>query len=161
MLASAIALGIVSGWLIRRDLQRLGALEIAWWPLLLVGALLRVGTELFQGGAVLFVIAFAMIAVVSFRNSARLPGAALLGFGALMNAVVVALNGGMPVDPNALLVAGASKSPGLHIDLTDQTRLPLLADVIPVQLIRAVYSAGDVVLAAGGFAVPFRWLAKP
>ena len=60
--------------------------------------------------------------------------------------------------PMLLAIAAASPTPGLHVELTDQTMFPFLADVIPVRLTHVVYSAGDLVLAVGGFLVPFRWV---
>ena len=158
MLASALAAGIVFGWLLRGDLRRLATLEVKWWALLLVGVALRLVAEFIRADAALLVVAFSSIAVVALRNVRRVPGSAFLAAGALMNGLVVAANGGMPVDRGALAIAAASPTPGLHVELTDQTMFPLLADVIPVRLTHVVYSAGDLVLAVGGFLVPFRWV---
>src|SRR6266542_4262864 len=70
--------------------------------------------------------------------------------------VYVAANGGMPVDHAALATAGANMpSDRLHMPLTEASALAVLADRIPVALFRAVYSLGDVLIAAGGFLVPF------
>jgi hypothetical protein len=62
----------------------------------------------------------------------------------------------MPVDPAALASAGGSiTQDGLHIQLDQGTRLAFFADVIPLPWIGRVYSPGDLLLAAGGFVLPF------
>ena len=78
------------------------------------------------------------------------PGIALAGVGILMNFLVIALNGGMPVSPEAIALAGGGSDPTLgikHVILDGTTRLPFLADVLPLP--RSVISLGDVFLALG------------
>jgi hypothetical protein len=86
----------------------------------------------------------------------------LIAAGALLNLVVVLVNGGMPVDPAAAALAGTALrgDDPLHHALDAATRLPFLADVIPLPPLRNVYSAGDVAIAAGGFWLPFRSLSR-
>lgn len=82
----------------------------------------------------------------------QLPGMLLVGIGLTMNAIVIGANGAMPVDPaaiRALGLEGAEVNPGKHILLTEQTRLPWLADVWPLPPLRSIISVGDIVLAAG------------
>jgi hypothetical protein len=81
-----------------------------------------------------------------------LPGVALVTLGLTLNAVVMAANGAMPVDPAAIAalgVEGVTVNPGKHTLLTEATRLPWLADRLPLPPLRTVISVGDVVLAAG------------
>lgn len=74
-----------------------------------------------------------------------------LGFG--LNLVVIAANGGMPVDPRALAAVGrggTNVADGFlyeHVPLTADTRLAWLADRLPVPIQGNVISVGDVVLA--------------
>lgn len=80
------------------------------------------------------------------------PGMPLILLGLLMNLAVIAANGAMPVDPDAIVAAGGSDSVaplGKHEMLTDATRLWFLADIFGIAALRTVVSAGDVVLAAG------------
>ena len=88
-------------------------------------------------------------------RNALVPGVALAGLGLVLNAAVVLVNGAMPVSRSAAARAGLPE-----LDLTDDvrhemvdtgTRLPWLADVIPVPLPfrPEVVSVGDVLLAAG------------
>jgi hypothetical protein len=82
----------------------------------------------------------------------------IAGLGVLMNFVVIALNGGMPVLAGAAEVASGFtvSSPDLsgtfkHVPLDDSSRLTFFADVIPLRLagIGEVISLGDIFLALG------------
>jgi hypothetical protein len=82
----------------------------------------------------------------------HLPGTKLVTIGLGLNALVMAANGAMPVDPDAIRalgIEGATVPPGKHVLLDDATRLPWLADIWPVPPLRSIISVGDVVLAAG------------
>ena len=84
----------------------------------------------------------------------------LAGVGVLMNFSVILANGGMPVMREAALVASgysadaaaaAIASSVKHVPLDASSRLPFLADVIPVRFVGQgqVISLGDVFLAVG------------
>jgi hypothetical protein len=84
----------------------------------------------------------------------RLPGMALAGAGLVLNLLVIAANGAMPVSQRAARIAGlprdALSQPGIkHEVLGNDTALSPLADVIPLPGTGQVISAGDIVLAAG------------
>lgn len=162
MLASAVALGVAAGWASGgRRLSRLGDLRLRWWPALVAAVALRLAAPLLGDlSPAAYVVAFAAITVVALADR-PLPGMSVIAAGATLNLIVVAANGGMPVDGGALLVAGAAMPPDrLHVELTPATRLPQLADVIPAPIFRSVYSFGDVLLALGGFWLPFAWLRR-
>jgi uncharacterized protein DUF5317 len=162
MLASAVALGVVAGWVAGgRRLERLADLRIAWWPLLVAAVVVRAIAPAFDElSAAAYVIAFAGITAVALADR-RIPGMSVIAAGATLNAIVVAANGGMPVDPGAAAAAGASMpSDRLHVELGPATRFPQLADVIPLAIYRGVYSVGDVLLAVGGFWVPAAWMRR-
>jgi hypothetical protein len=162
MLASAIALGVTAGWATGgRRLGRLGDLRFRWWPVLAAAVALRVASPLLGDlSPVGYVIAFAAITAAALVDRS-LPGMSVIAAGATLNLVVVAANGGMPVDAGALAVAGtAMPRDSLHVELTATTRFPQLADVIPAPIFRSVYSVGDVFLALGGFWLPFAWLRR-
>lgn len=162
MLASAIALGVAAGWATGgRRLARLGDLRIRWWPVLVAAVVLRAGAPLL-GDLSLFayLLAFASITAAALANRA-LPGMSVIAAGATLNLIVVAANGGMPVDQAAVVAAGGRMPDDpLHTTLDSSTRLPQLADVIPAPIFRSVYSFGDVLLAIGGFWLPFAWLRR-
>ena len=105
-------------------------------------------------------MALAGTAVAAAANY-KLIGALFVAFGGSLNLAVVLLNRGMPVDVAALAVAGVQMPrDALHVVLDASMRLAPLADVIPVPLVRSVYSVGDVLIAVGGFLVPFAILAR-
>lgn len=159
MLISAIVAGVGAGLVLGGDLRRLGTLAVRWWPLLAAAVLVRLAGPFVPFAPLpLYLASFAAIIIVVAVNL-RLPGLPLIGVGAALNLAVVSLNGGMPVDLAAVAAAGSSgpRDP-LHFALTADTRLPALADVIPLGIVRSVYSLGDVAIAAGAFWLPFAWL---
>jgi len=89
--------------------------------------------------------------------NARLPGMALAAVGLALNALVILLNGGMPVFSEAIVAAGGRAfAPAardfVHVALAPGTWGPFLADVLPVpgpSGLRGVASAGDLVMACG------------
>lgn len=93
----------------------------------------------------------ALVVAWIWRNRDR-PGMPLIAIGLILNAVVIAANGAMPVSVDALRAAGLSQPESLagkHLLAGPGTRLTFLADIIPVRPLRTVISVGDIVLAAG------------
>lgn len=156
MLASSIALGTIAGLLLGGRWRGLRELRIAWWPLALVAGVMRVLGVLVAMPLAVYLVAIVLVATVAFRNF-RIHGAVLIGVGSVLNALVIALNGGMPVDANAAAIAAAEPllNDRLHTTIGPDTRLPWLADILPLPIFRNVYSVGDVAIAGGGFWIPF------
>jgi hypothetical protein len=102
------------------------------------------------------VVSAALAAYFAFRNR-HLAGVPLAAAGLLLNALVVALNGAMPVSQHAAARAGVTSrqlalaADPRHEAMGPGTRLAFLGAVVPVPLPghREVDSAGDVLLAAG------------
>ena len=93
-----------------------------------------------------------VLVVVWVVSNRHLPGLVLVAAGLAMNATVMAANGAMPVAPEAIAalgIDGAVVPPGKHMLLDASTRLPWLADIIPMPPIRSIISVGDIVLAIG------------
>ncbi|MBA3745272.1 DUF5317 family protein [Sporichthya sp.] len=98
----------------------------------------------------------------------RVPGVALATLGLCANALVVIVNGAMPVSESAVARAGISvehlalESDDRHEPLDGASRMTALADRIPVPIPghREVDSVGDVGIAAGAglyaFAAAYR-----
>jgi hypothetical protein len=142
-------------------LQRLAHAPLRWSWLLLVGLGLQIAVDLavgrglvadasLPGWSLLFLSQLLVLAWV--LGNWHLPGMLLIGLGLLMNVVVVAANGAMPVGPEAIMALGgdpAALEPGKHTLLTPETRLPWLADIWALPPLRSIISVGDVVLAAG------------
>ncbi len=139
--------------------RRLADAPIRHSWLLAVGIAMQVGVDLSAarglGPGILStsVLVASQLLVVGWVAANRYrPGMPLILLGLLMNLAVIAANGAMPVDPNAIAASGGPDliAPlGKHELLTDATRLPFLADIFGIALLRTVVSAGDIVLAAG------------
>ncbi len=116
-----------------------------------------------QAGGVLYITSLGLLLVFAWLNRRGL-GIAVMGVGLLMNAVVIAANGGqMPVDPGQMAAQGsldkmvAEETAGTwtaHAQIGPATRLAFLGDSVllraPQPLTRSVIvSPGDLVIAAG------------
>ena len=161
MLVSSVAVGGLAGLLFRGDWRNLRSVRILWLPLALVALAMRVAALALGLPALAHVVASLLVAAVAARNW-QIPGAVLVAAGSTLNATVILLNGGMPFDTAAAAAVGAVMlgNDALHQPLGPNTRLPWLADVIPMGLFRTVYSVGDVIIAAGGFWIPFSILRR-
>ncbi|MBS3940662.1 MAG: DUF5317 domain-containing protein [Actinobacteria bacterium] len=105
----------------------------------------------------LFVVAWVVV-------NRHLPGLVLVAAGLAANALVMAANGAMPVSPEAIAALGIGDvevPPGKHILLDASTRLPWLADVIPVPPLRSIISVGDILLAIGLIPLTHRLMTWP
>ena len=124
-----------------------------WW-LLLIGFGMQIAASYVPDSnpdlavsLVLFSYLPLLLVVWLNRNAA---GMWIAGIGVLMNFTVIALNQGMPVLPEAAELAGNTGELVLgakHVLLDTTTRLPFLADIIPLP--GSVISLGDVFFAIG------------
>lgn len=156
---AALALSLVTGGAPRwaRRVHVLGLPVVAIAVALQAVALLAPLPEAVRLGLVAVSLLAALVVVVVNR---RLPGVVLIGAGLLLNALVITVNGAMPVSLDAAARAGLSET-SLRLD-SDRgreeagpaTRLRPLGDVLPLALPprREVVSAGDVLVAAGAAA---------
>lgn len=165
VIAVSCAVGLARGG----SMHNLSLLHLAAWPLVFVALVVQAfgsfaatlgvpgAAAYYVGGMVLSAL---FVTYFVYRNR-TLPGIALVALGFLLNALVVAANGAMPVEQAAADRAGIS-TVGLYRnvdakhELADEdTLLRPLADIIAVPLpgpLRRgsnVVSVGDVVLAAG------------
>lgn len=137
------------------------------FPALVFGGLaLQVGVQLYalfvdprlrEGGRVIAILSASYVLLVFFvLANLRLQGMAWVGLGLALNMTVISANAGMPVSITAASAAGFDPSDYLrtavkHRPLGPSTRLPYLADVIPLPGLRKVISVGDVVFGVGIF----------
>lgn len=156
MLVSGVVLGILAGVAFRRSWRPLSSLSIRLVPVLAVALALRaLAPTLPALGLAMYVAAMIGTVVVAGANW-RMPGATLVMIGGILNLLVVLANSGMPVEIGALEAARAEMPTDLlHVVAADSTVARPLADMIPIPLLRSVYSIGDLGIAAGGFLIPF------
>lgn len=140
----------------------LGDIHLNHWWLLPLGFVLQIGAQFVPSsaatwGVALILMSYVPLLLLVIINRDR-PGLWLAGLGVLMNFVVIALNGGMPVLAEAAEVASgfAPGAPEIaegfkHVILNETSRLVFLADVIPIRIASygQVLSLGDVFLAVG------------
>ena len=149
---------VVVGWARGGSLERLGALPLRSRRLLAFAFVAQLAGVVVGGPfhALGLVVSVALVVAFLLRNRG-VRGTGLLALGLLLNALVVVANGAMPVSTAAAARAGVSTAPitagaDARHELSDATtRLPWLADVVPVPLpVRPeVISPGDVLVAAG------------
>ena len=152
----AVALGIYRGG----SLNRLSNISLRWTPLLFEGLVVQLAFQLWdppgltRSGA-LAILLLSNLAVTTFLlANIRTPGIFLAALGLVLNVTVIAANGAMPVSTGAAETSGISAPPASsssfkHERLDDDTKLPWLADVIPVPRLREILSIGDIFLALG------------
>ena len=150
VLAIAVVVGVLRGG----KLRNLTEIRVRGWWLLLVGFGLQIvagfpPVDSHNLAVGLVLVSYLPLILVVWLNR-QYSGMWIAGIGILMNFTVIALNGGMPVMEEAVHLAGGSGELVLnakHVLLTDTTRLPFLADIIPLP--GSVISMGDVFLAIG------------
>lgn len=156
-----VGVSIIIGLLRGGRLERLGELGIRRFNLIWGVILLRVAAGMLDAvygmafAPVLQVAAYFLLLYLVYINLDR-PGLGFFGLGSLLNLVVIAANGGkMPVSAEAMARAGVKDIPlGTHMYLDAGTRLPFLADVIPVSWHKpnpVVISVGDILITVGIF----------
>jgi hypothetical protein len=154
VLICALAVGLALGG----HLTRLGHLPLRYGWLVLVAVAIQAGGA-FAGGS-LYPVGLAVSAglvAVFLAGNRGVRGTGLVALGLMANALVVGLNGAMPVSAHASGKAGVSTQDLLagtdprHELASSATRLRQLGDVIPVLLPghAEVVSPGDVLVAAG------------
>lgn len=156
----ALAIAVLRGG----RLVNLGDIELRAWWLLFLALGLQFGTRFLPDdewsgwvGVAMVLVSFGLLMIMVLLNRSK-PGMWIAGLGVLMNFIVIALNGGMPVLAEAAEVASgfAVTHPDLsgtfkHVALDEGSRLTFFADVIPLRLggIGEVISLGDIFLALG------------
>jgi hypothetical protein len=153
---SLVAAGLLA-LLLGGDLRNLGLLRIRVWWLLPTALLLKITAITLDLPPAPWAqpAVFGLVAIGLVANW-RLPGAALVGCGLLLNVLVTVSNGGvMPFSASALEAAGclgARYGPAGafgHPDSQD-TRLAWLDDRIPFPPTHQAFSVGDIFVMAGG-----------
>jgi hypothetical protein len=154
----ALLTALVVGRLAGGSLERLGRLPLRRRRLAALAVLVQVVGTLVGGPvhAVALGLSVALVAIFLLANRG-VRGTGLVALGLAANALVVGLNGAMPVSVDAAHRAGVDTAALLagadprHEPAGPSTRLRPLGDVVPVPLpLRPeVVSLGDVLVAAG------------
>jgi len=157
----ALAVGVIGGLITGGTLTALAATRFKAWALLLAALVGEafLGVIPSWGRPVLAVTACLAITAWCLANRpgyGMSRGYELVALGVVLNATVMALNGGMPVSRPALAAAGLSRTTNVasgdlykHVSMTSRTVFPQLGDVVPLHLAHTVVSAGDVLMLCG------------
>jgi hypothetical protein len=154
----ALLVAVVAGWLSGGSLERLGSLALRSRRLVWGALAAQLGGTLIGGPLYPIGLVVSVVLVGGFLHRNRgIRGTGLVGLGLLCNAIVVGLNGAMPVSLDA---AGRAGTTTQHILVGDDerhelagrhTHLRWLGDIVPVRTPwrPEVVSPGDILVAAG------------
>ena len=162
LLVGSVLAGILIGLALGGSLRTLSEVHFRWWPLALLGLALQLVPVAWTGRGIAphlglgLLIASYVILLIFVAVNVRVAGFPLLAAGFALNALVISLNGGMPVSDEALreaygsgytetrfelLTGGGAKH---HLASNQDVLLPF-ADVIPVGWpVGNVFSVGDI-----------------
>jgi hypothetical protein len=157
VVALLVVAAVIAALLQGGSLDSLAATRFRWVPLLVTGLAVQIVFEIWDpegltrtGATTVILASYAAVAGFTLLNR-NLPGMLIATAAVALNVLVIAANGAMPVSPDAARRAGVGlpETSVKHVVLDDDTRLPWLADVIPLPGMREVISIGDVLLALG------------
>lgn len=153
-------IGLVAGFIAGGSLRNFERIHVYWWGAAAGGLVLQLapldrwlGDDL---AVAALVASYALLIAFVWVNR-RLPAAPLLLLGLILNMIVIALNGGMPVSEAAIRAAGGTSGvlpsaidDGKHHLMTSSDVLTPLGDVIGLPPpIATVLSIGDLFLYSG------------
>jgi uncharacterized protein DUF5317 len=163
VLALPFLIGVLVALPLGGRLRTLGQIHVCWVGLIYLALAFQIAAfpgrsmpwTTPEGAAVRLWIASDTILLAVMLRNIRLPGVALVGVGLLMNLAAILANAGhMPVLPSALRDAGLHYSVSMNSKVIAHPALAWLVDrwAAPRWIPLAnVFSAGDVVIAVGGF----------
>jgi hypothetical protein len=168
LIVGAVVLGILAGLAFGGSLRTLSETHFRWWPLALVGLALQVipvpsSPGRLDDGLAVALLVLSYVSLLSFLAfNIRKDGFALVAIGIALNALVIAINGGMPVSDPALRIAYGPDYPEIrraliedgppkhHLARPDEDVLLPLSDVIAIgRPVNNVFSVGDMISMAG------------
>lgn len=149
------------GWFRGGRLKRLLNFDLKGLNLILLALVMRYLINFLSWKMDFFLVFSGIIQVIAYGilfwglwQTLELLEIKIVGLGSLANFLVIAANGGkMPVSPSAVASIGLNLTEtGLHILMSEGTRLFWLADIIPLPPpypFPTVISVGDILIAAG------------
>jgi hypothetical protein len=172
LLLAVLILGVLVGLAMGGNLRHLSEISFRWWGFAILGLAVQFvpvpsgwGDRGHLVAVGLLILSYVLLTVFVAANI-RQAGFPLMAAGFLLNILVIAVNGGMPVSSHALDVAYGSGASGQaaairssggekhHLERPDDVLLPL-TDVVGIPApFHTVFSPGDLVsLAAAGWVV--------
>ena len=139
------------------SLSALASTQFRWTWILFVSLFVQIGADIWASdisrglGVALFVLSYVGVALFMLLNRS-FAGMSFAAAGLALNALVIAVNGAMPVSRWAADVAGITSFGDMgvkHEVAGPHTALSFLGDVIPIPNTLQIISVGDVVLGFG------------
>lgn len=165
----AVVVGVAAGLLAGGRLSNAGDQPVRGVAVLASGVALQLLAQMADvggsAGLVLVLGSYVLLATFAVVNL-RMWGMPIVLLGLLMNAVVITVNGGMPVRGSAIVAAGIADADEVaeldfgakhHLE-RQRDDLVVLADILPVRPLREVLSYGDLVASFGVANVIYRRL---
>jgi hypothetical protein len=157
LVATAFLAAIAVGYATGGRLSGFAGLKIRWPIVAVVGLALQVVPVSGKTMPLVFLWVSLLLLFAFAIANIRVGGFALIIIGIVLNFTVIAVNDGMPVTRSALtashqgdtLAALVGNGGAKHHLATDQDRLLILGDVIPIAPLHQAVSVGDVFTYAG------------
>ena len=167
-IAAAIVVGVLVGMLRGGRFSNLGDAAFRVWPLLVLGIVVQ-GAAAFTGDGTVPLILLSYVLLLTFcAANLHHAGMGVVFVGIGLNLLVIGVNGGMPVRHEAIVAAGIVEADEVelldfgakrHLE-TEDDRLELLGDIVPVPVVGEVLSFGDLAMSVGVAAVLGNLLTK-
>lgn len=160
-IAVAVVAGVVIGLLRGGRFENLGDASFRLWPVLILGVGVQGAAAFTADGAVALILASYVLLLLFTAVNLHHAGMGVVLVGIAMNVAVIGVNGGMPVRSEAIVAAGIVPAEEVrsldfgskrHLE-TDDDRLTVLGDIIPVPVAEEVLSFGDLAMSVGVAAV--------
>lgn len=166
--AAAVIAGVVLGFAFGGRLSNIGRRPLQLVTVLAASVALQAVAENVDMadslGLALVLTSYVGLSAFAVANI-RMVGMPVVLVGLVCNLVVITVNGGMPVEREAIVAADVATDAeideldfGAKRHLEDGDRLMVLGDIVPVPLTQEVLSFGDLILAFGVADVIFRLL---
>jgi len=168
MLELALVLGFIIGFLRGGSLRRLARLDIPYFYLIIAALLVQLSINILMRLWMAPVLAYflllssylLLLAAVWLNRQDEFLFLVLIGL--ILNFLVIALNGGMPVSFQAAKMLGVDSGRYIgelaqdfkHVPLLAGTKLKILGDIIPLPRpfpLPQIFSAGDIFISMGVF----------
>jgi hypothetical protein len=147
-IACGALIAVVGGGRLRHLRQR----DLNWVAPIVAASLVMLASRLgLPGGTGVLAAGALAVLVAACLANLHLPGAGVVAVGLAANLLPLLLVGATPVDPRALEVVGSSPADLAPTQMIagESDSLALLASQIPVPLVNAVVSFGDLIVVVG------------
>lgn len=157
----ALVTGVLVGFALGGRLRGIGEARLRWLPALVIAAVLQTAALRLTGTPGIACVLGSYVGLVAFTlANITFTGMGIVLIGVLMNFLVIAVNGGMPVRVSAIRAAGLAPNRNVqdlrltakrHLERPTDKLMPL-ADIVPLPLPGIggqVLSFGDLVMSVG------------